>query len=669
MQFSRLRVGSIGAVLGALMLPMAANGAPTPMTASSSPPDLEAPSRPAIPAEQVRAAAQSPSGVAVFTTDPSRSASTLGGSEPSIAVNPANPDEIAITRFGFPWSGGNAAVLHSTDGGLTWVNRQTIPVPPGVPGTSGCPCDQTIDFGRDGRLYGTFLTVAGPANTRVVTGSTTDVTSAAAWAWNGNPAQVTSGPRTNVDQPWLLVNRDPATAGQDNVYVAYDDFGGSPDARVGVSYGTNPVNITQDQRAGTESPLATNPGLRMAADPRNGAMYVLYEQSSGGGQPRSVTYRLNRSSNGGATWGLNGNADGLVVDTVNSDQAPGFKFGGVNALLGGVDHAAVDPNTGDVYVVYGQDVTGGNQIRVRRLQDNGMGGLTVGAATIVSASTNAALPSVAVLTDGTVGVLYDSFDGISGGFPQFTAHLATSTNQGATFNDIVLQTFLSPSNDNGNVRQRVLGDYQQMKAVGSTFYGVFSGNRSGFGGMISQIDPIFFKVTNAAPACNSTLSGDVVGPFTVTAGTHLCFSGARAIGQITVDAGGALTVTNSQVSKGIVSNGAVFLKICGSKVTSGITVNGSKGSVIVGDSDAGCASNQIGSPGVSLTGNMAGLVLGGNTSAGSVTVDNNVGGINVVKANTIQVNLNCSGNAPAPSNAGQTNTVTTGTKNTQCAAL
>ncbi len=30
-----------------------------------------------------------------------------------------------------------------------------------------------------------------------------------------------------------------------------------------------------------------------------------------------------------------------------------FKFGTVNALFGGVEHATVDPSTGDVYYDYG----------------------------------------------------------------------------------------------------------------------------------------------------------------------------------------------------------------------------------------------------------------------------------------------------------------------------
>lgn len=487
---ARVMLAGVVSLCVAASQPVLATGVPAaaPPSVSSSPPD-----RTAYVGRTTGHAGVATSASGVYVTDPSLSSSSLGGSEPSIAVNPANPNQIAITRFAIPWNTNvNADLLFSPDGGSTWTDQSTIPPPPGVAGTAGCPCDQTIDYGRDGRLYGTFLTF-NPATgaTTVVTGSTTDPTNSASWGWNGN--QLTSGNRTAADQPWLLVNRDPAIAGQDNVYVAYDDFAAGPDARVAVSFGANPVNITVDNKAGTESPLATNPGLRLANDPRNGTMYALYEQSTGLTQPKNVTYKLNRSTDRGSTWTLNGSVDGLTVDTVLSDQAPGFKFGTVNALLGGVDHAAVDPSNGDVYVVYGQHVSVGNQIKIRRLQANATGGLDVGPANNVSLSTNAALPSVAVLTDGTVGVLYDSFEGIVAGLPKFSAHLARSTDHGASFSDVVLESFQSPVADNGNARQRVFGDYQQIKAVGTTFYGVFSGNRNAFGSMISTIDPIFFK--------------------------------------------------------------------------------------------------------------------------------------------------------------------------------
>src|SRR5262249_22828657 len=42
--------------------------------------------------------------------------------------------------------------------------------------------------------------------------------------------------------------------------------------------------------------------------------------------------------------------------------------------------------------------------------------------------------------------------------------------------------------------QRVLGDYNQVKAVGTTFYGVFTGNGVPLGRPFANHDPIFFKV-------------------------------------------------------------------------------------------------------------------------------------------------------------------------------
>jgi hypothetical protein len=206
----------------------------------------------------------------------------------------------------------------------------------------------------------------------------------------------------------------------------------------------------------------------------------------------------------------------VVVDTVLSDQAPGYKFGGVNALLGGVDHLAVDPGNGDVYVTYGSDTRGsgvGNQLLVRRIQAGGSGGVTIGNPTTLSSATSVAMPSIAVGSDGTVGVLYDTFNGTAAdGFPGFSAHLSRSGDHGASFVDQTLLSFESPAQDNGNARQRVLGDYQRMTAVGTSFYGAFSGNRAAFGGTISATDPVFFSASPAslpAPAPSISVSGSL----------------------------------------------------------------------------------------------------------------------------------------------------------------
>src|SRR6185436_13094549 len=99
----------------------------------------------------------------------------------------------------------------------------------------------------------------------------------------------------NSDQPWLLVNRDPTTATQDNVHAAYDDFSGGPDMRVAVSYGVNPPN---------------------------GFVYSLFQRCVGncGGDPKNIDFMLNRSTDGGATWTLNGMAGGIIVANADSTQ-------------------------------------------------------------------------------------------------------------------------------------------------------------------------------------------------------------------------------------------------------------------------------------------------------------------------------------------------------------
>jgi hypothetical protein len=57
---------------------------------------------------------------------------------------------------------------------------------------------------------------------------------------------------------------------------------------------------------------------------------------------------LNRSTDGGRTWELNGSPEGIVVANADSTQ-PLPKFCTVNATLGGADQAVVDPQTGDVF--------------------------------------------------------------------------------------------------------------------------------------------------------------------------------------------------------------------------------------------------------------------------------------------------------------------------------
>jgi HYDIN/CFA65/VesB-like, Ig-like domain len=490
---------------------------------SSSPPDRHHYVRPLLPAD-LRPFGKSAlpagmtgslDGIGVFlrdpivsNTDPNLINNDKGGDqEPSIAVNPQNRNEIVISAFAR-----REGFYRSTDGGNTWTFVDTYTQPPGQ---GGIPKDQSIDYGRSNLFAGTFLTTTG----NVVTGTTTYPANNTSWSWpldaSGNvvPANTTSAGHT--DQPWLLIGPQPGNLTQDNIYTAYDAAAGtSANMQVVPSSATTPTVFGPDQFVGFAF-CCVNAGQRLAVDSRTGYVYDVWQNGSA---TDNVTYMLNRSTDAGQTWGLNGSPGGIPVATADTDQ-PLPKFGTVNELLGGVDHAAVDPVSGDVYVAYGaRDASGKNHIDLARLQYDGAGNLNVTNTSDVTGPVQAALPSVAVASNGVVGILYDTFDGFSSdGFPIFSARLALSDDHGASFANRVLETFLSPAKDtcasglgDCNDTQRVLGDYQEMKAQGRTFYGTFTGNGAPFGHVQDtypcdpdlgcvDTDPIFFKASAGGP--------------------------------------------------------------------------------------------------------------------------------------------------------------------------
>ena len=490
-------------------------GKASPPIAKSFPPDTTKYSRPAVP-NDVAAHAKGLSSPGFLVVEVPNSS----GGEPDLAINPLNLNQIVV-HAGFGGWSGNAPNEVSSDGGLTWTQIFQIPNPTGVAGQGGCPCDITHDYGLDGNLYGSYLgptDIYSPSNTNPFANLFNYFTIASV-------AQMTNfNAPGNADQPQLLTNVDPTTAGQNNVYVAYDDDA-TNNVRVSAALGTQPPDFVTDNVSGTTFGGGINQGHRIAVDPRTGAIYSLYQGCTAGcgGSPKTIAYVLNRSLDAGTTWTLNGSGTGITVASGVTVQ-PTPKFGTVNALLGGIDHAAVDPTTGNVYVAFGAANGSPSQgISIVQITfDNATPtNAIIGTPHRVSPfGVEAALPSVAVAPNGTVGVLYTSFDGFSvDGFPIYSGHFAYSTDAGVTFTDQDLLTFLSPATDNGNSRQRVLGDYQQLKVVndlppanaGSTFYGIFTGNGAALGDPVANNDAIFFKVT-LAPQINLSPNPLAIGP-------------------------------------------------------------------------------------------------------------------------------------------------------------
>lgn len=459
-------------------------------------------------------------------------------SEPGIAVDPTDPRKIVVSAFSGAWTplangGGfrNAPIWYSRNGGHLWTKEFTVSAPPGIPKgvLSESPCDETFDFGGNGVLYGTFLLngngeegascseadtpdTTGSSETtfgEVVTGATANPANHQAWQWLVENGKTQSTNRYSPDQPWLITNRNPDRQHRENIYVAYQ----ATSMQVAVAEAKIPPDFTLDVSTGPAISFGGNPGHRIAANHRTGTIYSLWETAASIDcfSGSAVSYMLNRSLDGGKTWELNGSAEGIPVAQVCSHQniytyrfgeiEPGTILGGVNSLRGGIDALAVDSKTGDVYVVYGEfdAAAGRDRISIARLTDRGNGWLELGPSHFVSSREHqSALPAVAVAEDenSTVGVLYDTADRLDDetSLPYFSVHFAVSVDHGAHFRRVVLQTFLFPQGaPTGSSGPRPLGDYQQLKSVGNTFYGVYSGDGHRFGRPFHKIDPIFFK--------------------------------------------------------------------------------------------------------------------------------------------------------------------------------
>jgi hypothetical protein len=437
------------------------------------------------------------------------------GNEPAITANPLNPSQIVLTSFsGSNWfAGGNASLFYSGDGGATWTFTFSVPPPPGTTNAANCPCDQTMDWGRNGILYGTFLHVGGGVQT-VFSAQTSNPADPSAWVYRapGGVGQATNLPSLiYVDQPWIGSGPLPGDNGVTNVAVAYDNFDSTfsnSQIRAADSPGASPLDFTRDAPANSDFQPANdgmNPGNRIAVGP-DGKIFVVYQRLVGTGAVKQLTYLINVSTDGGQTWSV-ANSDHvsgakIIAADVFNFQGNGSKVGGVNALLGGVDSITVDKN-GAAWVVYGARATqtSHDQLFLVKITYSA-GSLTVGTPVTVSASNvDSYLPAVAVLPNGEVGVLFLTLNAtltFQWRFQQYT--------NGATLNKTTgFPTFTSPFSDNGNTRQRIFGDYVQARAVGCTYYGTYPAKGSGVNSATS-IDPYFMSAPSQAPCTLPTLT-------------------------------------------------------------------------------------------------------------------------------------------------------------------
>jgi hypothetical protein len=152
--------------------------------------------------------------------------------------------------------------------------------------------------------------------------------------------------------------------------------------------------------------------------------------------------------------------------------------------------------------------------------------------------------------------------------------------------------------------------------------------------------PVAVTVTDQT--CSRTITGNHVGPVSVSGGLTCFAHGSTVTGPVSVAPGASLHANGAKVTGPLTTRSAARVEL--------------SGSVLVGP--------------ISLRGGVTVLSLVGNHITGPVSIRDNLTGATpiVVSANTIVGPFACTGNAPPPVNNGNPNTVT-GPASGQCANL
>jgi hypothetical protein len=431
-------------------------------------------------------------------------------SEPSIAVNPANPLHIAGSAFTpDPGEGPLGPIYVSTDGGNTWTLNSILPGATPESGTS----DVTLQFGtKTNVLYVGILRADAPGNTtRLNILRTNDFSRAA-------PMKLLVD-RLGVDQPYVMattVTSGP-DAGKDRLYVGNNDFK-APGGRTatidqslnaaGASTNFKSLRIESRKTGGQDGPTV-RPAIHT-----DGTVYAVFHSWRTSSSADIVVVRDDHGGTGATPFtDLLDPGDGKPGIRVAQNTA--FNFDGYlgNQRTGGDVAMTVDPaNSDHLFVAYNADQGSDYLLHLLRSTDRGK------TWSEVRTIRNALNPALAVNSDGKLGFLYQQLKG-TGAAQRWITQFEMTTD-GASWRSFVLAKM--PTNLPDYEFDPYLGDYDHLMAVGKDFYGVFSSNNtpkmSNFPNGVkyqrnanftthtllgvdnltpvqSSIDPFFFKVT------------------------------------------------------------------------------------------------------------------------------------------------------------------------------
>src|SRR5262245_12504570 len=315
------------------------------------------------------------------------------------------------------------------------------------------------------------------------------------------------------DQPWIR------TGPADHVYVAFNDLGlfnpgNGRTASVNVSAdgGSNYTTVGLD-RAGA-AVGQDDPAVRVAV---NGSrVYAVFDRWTGTVESSANGSRFNsdlvvvRSDNSGADSFMALGPGGIGVTAAThigvfaNTQNTALTIG-QERIAGGDLAIAVDPNNANHVVVAYTDAPGANGAGIIQLvvTESFDGGMNWAPKFRTSSSIRSGQPGVAILANGAIGLLYNSYapamgDPATGTLSQ---HLLTTTDDFATTRDVTLgsQSNTTPARQ----FDPYLGDFFDLTGIGNTFYGIFSASNADDGTNASSTNVNFNRLFTGTPGTSN----------------------------------------------------------------------------------------------------------------------------------------------------------------------
>ena len=412
-------------------------------------------------------------------------------SEPSIAVNPANPAQVFVTAFNdfdnASFEPQPSFVFFSGNGGAAWSVYQRFDT-----------LDVSVAWADGGRPYLAHLFPPNNFSAPIMLVRAADLPVANA-QFNILPAG-TYAAGDVADQPWVVASR---AGGQDRVYITFNDFNTFP-RTAGIQFSLDGGATWKRETLERRSPgLQDGPPVRTAV--AGDTVYVAFERwddffqtdfFSGVGVGELVIMK-DTDAGRGHFRALGAAGAGRIVQ-----GGLQFPFGSGNLgqeRTGSGLSIAVDPRDARVvFIAVEVSDVGPQRVAVFCTTDGGRNWTRC-----YDLRPGTGLPALAISASGVVGLEYTgAFHGL------LETHLLQTTDRFATVGDTTLSRFtdtsLVPSFD------PFVGDFQRLVAVGNVFHGTFSASndttlypqqpvfvrdRSRLGGRVPHsIDPFYFNI-------------------------------------------------------------------------------------------------------------------------------------------------------------------------------